>query len=205
MLATLGLVAKAWYLYGPSVDELRTIGARVAEVTQQAWTDYWQKSNIDSSLANDPRLPRTDTPPAPFVPAGAPIEPMSHPSAQAGATSLGSVQLAGGVPAEVVPANPPSSPWPTKTAESALVPIQTPAPTEDPRLPGMLERLTQLGARDQQLTAWGSRGELVRFSCSVPWANSPAYSRHFEAVAATGVAAVEQVAAEIAAWRGSQP
>jgi len=44
----------------------------------------------------------------------------------------------------------------------------------------------------------------VRFSCDAPWANSPSFSRHFEAVAASPEAAVEQVAAEIQAWQRGQ-
>ena len=71
MLATLGIVAKVWYLYGPSVDEMKTIGARVAEVTSEAWNDYWQKPP-NASLADDPRIPNVVRAPAPFVPIGAP-------------------------------------------------------------------------------------------------------------------------------------
>jgi hypothetical protein len=78
------------------------------------------------------------------------------------------------------------------------------APQQDTQLPALLEQLTKLGVRDQVLAPWGSRGELMRFSCNVPWANSPAYSRHFEAVAATPLAAVARVAAEIEAWRSGQ-
>ena len=199
MLATLGLLAKAWYLYGPSVDEVKTIGARVAEVACQAWTEYWQKP-AENSLADDPRSPHVGIHPvpAPFVPPGAPIEPIPHgPHHGARPTGAGAVQLAGGIPAEIVPVVPsgPSTAWSPNSA---------PEPQQDIRLSAMHERLSRLGVRDSQLAAWGSRGELVRFSCNVPWGNSPVYSRHFEAVAATPLAAVEQVASEIEAWQRGQ-
>ena len=56
------------------------------------------------------------------------------------------------------------------------------------------------GIRISEVAPWGSGG-LVRFTCEAPWANSPSFSRHFEAVAATPEAAVEQVATDIAAWQ----
>ncbi len=95
MLATLGIVAKLWYLHGPSVDEMKSIVARVAEVTTEAWNNYWQKPN-DSALADDPRLPNVGSVPAPFVPPGVPMEPIQQaPTHPNGASSPGTVQLAG--------------------------------------------------------------------------------------------------------------
>jgi hypothetical protein len=208
MLATLGIVAKVWYLYGPSVDEMKAIGTRVAEVSSQAWTEYWQKP-ADGALADDPRVPTVGAVPAPFDPQGTLIEPMPHsPNYAADPRGTGAVQLAGGMPAEIVPVSPagPSTAWPpqpTRLPPNDQAPMAPTAPA-DARLSTLLERLAQLGVRDQELSSWGSRGELMRFSCNMPWANSPAYSRHFEAVASTPVAAVEQVAAEIAAWQNGQ-
>jgi hypothetical protein len=197
MLATLGIVAKAWYLYGPTVDEMKVIGTRAAEVAQKAWTDYWQKSNDGALADDDPRLPTTSGPPAPFVPGGAPMDPMPHsPGLVPQTATANTVQLAGGVPAEVVQI--PASPEPTR------LPPNSAEPSQDAQISAFTERLKQLGARDQELAPWGSRGELVRFRCNVPWANSPAYSRHFEAVAATPLAAVQQVTAEIEAWQSAQ-
>jgi len=209
MLATLGLIAKAWYHFGLSVEELKAISSSVVEVAEKEWNNYWQTPTVDA-LANDPRLPPTASAPAPFTPLGGPMQPISRDAEPAAAPAPGMVQLAGGVPAEIVPLAPAnlSSPWtpgglPESTRLSADSAAQPPQP-QDARLPALVERLTQLGARDQELVAWGRGGELTRFSCSVPWANSPAYSRHFEAVAATPLAAVEQAAAEIEAWRSGQ-
>jgi hypothetical protein len=209
MLATLGLVAKAWYLYGPSVDEMKKIGARVAEVTSQTWNEYWQKP-ADAPLSDDPRLPRLGGAPAPFVPQGGPMEPMPHGSTGAlQPISNGTVQLVGGMPAEIVPVPSPgpSSAWPpTSPPEPTRLPPNNSlaANSSDAQLAATLEQLTQLGVRDPELSAWGSGGNLMRFSCNMPWANSPAYSRHFEAVAATSLEAVQQVSAEIDAWRNGQ-
>jgi hypothetical protein len=206
MLATLGIVAKVWYLHGPNVDEMKAIGSRVAEVAQEAWTNYWQAPPGDA-LADDPRLPRIGGAPAPFVPPGSAIEPMPHDPNHTPITGANTVQLAGGIPAEIVPVAPsgPSTPWPPgATPEPTRLPADPAASTDETRLTAKLEQLMQWGVRDQELAPWGSRGELIRFRCNVPWANSPAYSRHFEAVAATPLAAVEQVTAEIEAWRSGQ-
>lgn len=209
MLAVLGFIAKGWYHYGPNIDEMKSIGARVSEVVSQEWNDYWQKPP-DQSLADDPRIPNLSTAPAPFVPMGAPGEPMPRGINQGSGTATeGGVQLAGGMPAEIAPVAPagptvgPSTAWPpTSPPEpTRLPPDNTTVESSDARFNATLERLTRLGMRDQQLAAWGNRGELMRFSCNIPWANSPAFSRHFEAVAASPVEAVEQVAAEVEAWQ----
>jgi hypothetical protein len=209
MLATLGLIAKAWYHFGLNVEELKAIGSSVVEVAEKEWNNYWQAPAVDA-LAIDPRVPPTANAPAPFEPMGGPMQPIPRQAEPAAAPSPGVVQLAGGVPAEIVPLAPasPSAPWtPGGLPEPTRLPPNpstlSPQP-QDARLSALVERLTQLGVRDQSLAAWGRGGELTRFSCSVPWANSPAYSRHFEAVAATPLAAVEQVAAEIEAWRSGQ-
>lgn len=197
MLATLGLMAKAWYLYGPSVNEMKVMGARLVEVSQQTWSEYWQNPAA-GAIAADPNSPAAGLAPAPFVPQGVPIEPIPHaPASLTTPGGSGAVQLASGTPAGFAPATTedPSTAWPA----SGALPI-----TADAKISAILERLAQLGVRDRDLAPWGSRGNLMRFSCRVPWANSPAYSRHFEAVAATPLAAVEQVAAEIEAWQSGR-
>jgi hypothetical protein len=206
MLAALGFIAKMWYHHGPDLDEMKSIGARVSEVVSQEWKEYWQP-HPGEALTSDPRLPNLSGAPAPFVPpAGTQPIPSAPQLVPTDANhSPGNVQLAGGVPAEIVPI--PSNAWPPGTAPDptrlppdANAGAPTPVPQENPRLTSLLEHLTSLGVRDQQLTPWGSNG-LTRFTCEAPWANSPSFSRHFEAVAATPEAAVEQVAADIAAWQ----
>ncbi len=205
MLATLGIVAKVWFLHGPSVDEMKAIGTRVAEVASQAWSDYWQQP-VNDALADDPRLPAMGGAPAPFVPPSTPVEIMPHSTSPISPRGASVVQLAGGVPAEMVPVAPAdrSMPWGPPESPGAAPQVAALVPEQDTRLRVLFEQLAKLGVRDQELAPWGSRGELMRFHCSVPWANSPAYSRHFEAVAATPLGAVEQVVAEIEAWQRGQ-
>jgi hypothetical protein len=203
MLATLGLIAKFWHQCGPSFNELKDIGARVRDVAQEEWTKYWQASPNDA-LANDPRVPQVGNAPAPFEPQGTPMAPMPHAPQLVPTDQAGSVQLAGGIPTDGSPqaVGNPSTPWPpAPPAEPMRLPGDIHVPAEDPQLTAALEKLTQWGVRDQELRPWGSTGDLMRFSCSMPWGNSAAYSRHFEAVAATPIAAVEQVAFEIEAWQ----
>jgi len=209
MLAVLGMLAKAWYHFGLSIEEVKSIGSSVVEVAEREWNNYWQRPAADV-LADDPRLPPTASVPAPFQPMGGPMQPISRDAQPTATPAPGMVELAGGVPAEMVPLAPadPSTPWtPGASPAPTRLPPDPNAPSpqpQDTRIPALLGHLTQLGARDQELTPWGRGGDLARFSCSVPWANSPAYSRHFEAVAATPLAAVQQVAEEIEAWRGGQ-
>lgn len=205
MLAALGFIAKMWYHHGPDLNEIKSIGARVSEVVSEEWGNYWQP-RAGEALADDPRLPSLTSAPAPFVPpAGTQPIPTAPQLAAAGAgSSPGSVQLAGGMTAELVPSVP-SHAWPAGTAPDPMrlppdATAPTPVPQENQRLTSLLEHLTSLGVRDQALAPWGSAG-LIRFTCEAPWASSPSFSRHFEAVAATPEAAVEQVAADIAAWQ----
>jgi hypothetical protein len=201
MLATLGIVAKIWFLYGPSVGEMQTIGARVAELTQQTWNDYWKASGSAPPLAADSP---GSTVPAPFVPSPGPMQPIPLPPLSA--TAPGPVQLANGFGKDAPPVAPPLSPaTPVNSAPpsgAALVPMGAPAGAD--RLVADVKRLSDLGVRNQQVRPWGSGGALYRCSCDAPWPAAPNYSRHFEAVALTAEAAVEQVTVDIASWRNSQ-
>jgi len=177
MLATLGLLAKLWYHHGPTVEELQVIGVRVLEIAQQAWADYWQSRDASSTLAGS-----APAAPAPFAPPSDALQ-LIHPAPSSTRSSTPSpVELAGAVAPPLVPET---------------------ATTTDP-VQKLLDELAQSGVRDQQLQPWGTSGRLFRFACSAPWVRSPSFSRHFEAVAETPQAAVEQVAAEIRAWRGGQ-
>lgn len=90
---------------------------------------------------------------------------------------------------------------------SATLPATPTAPhvdAGDARIEAALARLQQLGAGEHQLQPWGSGGRLYRFCCSAAWGGAPGYSRHFEAVAAEPLSAVEQVVDQVAAWRAAQ-
>jgi hypothetical protein len=197
MLATLGLLAKTWYHYGPNVTELQAIGGRVAEVATEAWANYWQAPASNAHAAAD------TPPPAPFVPQ--PSGPLKPPPL---ATSLnplpadrGPVQLAENLAIAAAPT--PTRPVPNRLPSTkTLEPVINPVP--DAELEAIRARLSQLGVVEQQLKPWGSQGEFVRFTCSATWTNLSHYTRHFEAIASTPLDAVKQVAAEIEAWRAAQ-
>jgi hypothetical protein len=202
MLATLGFVAKVWFWYGPSVGEMQTIGARVAEFTAQTWNDYW-KSNGSAPGSAD----ATAGVPAPFVPSGGAPQPIPLPPVNG--TGPGTVQLAAGESKDMLPVAPAlAPPGPAATnlpASASLVPMGGAGSTGGAdRLVTGVKALADLGVRNQQVRPWGNGGALYRCSCDAPWPAAPNYSRHFEAVAATPEAAVDQVTAEIAAWRTSQ-
>ena len=188
MLATLGLVGKAWYHYGPTLGELQAIGGRVVQVANEAWTNYWQSPEARLPLAADDQT-TLSAPPALFVPPTGPVEPTRLPPA-----TNSTAQIIGNRAAESAP--------PAGILSAAALPA-TGSASADP-LQTLRDRLTRLGAEDQQLAPWGSRGEWVRFQCSVPWGGSARYTRHFEAVAETPLAAVEQVVAEIEVWHGAR-
>jgi hypothetical protein len=76
-------------------------------------------------------------------------------------------------------------------------------PGRGDRLVADVEQLANLGVHNEQVKPWGNGG-LYRCVCDAPWIASPNYSRHFEAVATTAEAAVEQVTAQITAWQNSQ-
>ena len=67
-----------------------------------------------------------------------------------------------------------------------------------------MTRLKELGGIEPQLVAWGSSGQLYRFRCQATLADTPSFTRHFEAVAAEPPAAVEQVVAKVEAWRTAE-
>lgn len=205
MVATLGLLAKAWYHYGPTVDEMCVISSRMMQLADQVWADYWHSPSTSSPLAADPQTPVDLTEPTPFVPANGFAQPITvAPLAAAHEPAPNGVKLASGEMA-TTPATP-ATPNPWGERPDVMRPHVSPEspPSSDP-LPALLERLAGDGVRDLELQNWGNEGNLYRFSCSVPWNASANFTRHFEAVAATPLSAVEQVTAEIANWRTSQP
>jgi hypothetical protein len=201
MLATLGIVAKVWFLYGPSAVELQTIGVRIVELSKDAINNYWKSPNSGTSLAGDSSSPLQ---PAPFVPPSSPMQPIPLPPVASVAT--GSVQLANSTTAPSTPVAPPLSPAAPALAAppsgAKLEPMASAAGTD--RLVTDVAQLANLGVHNQQVKPWGNGGGLYRCTCDAPWTASPNYSRHFEAVATTAEAAVEQVTAQVTAWQNSQ-
>ena len=51
------------------------------------------------------------------------------------------------------------------------------------------------------LEKWGSAGQLYRFQCKMPLAQSNQITQQFEAVAPDPLASVEQVVGEVSSWQ----
>lgn len=68
------------------------------------------------------------------------------------------------------------------------------------------QRLKQLGATYYLLETWGRGGELYRFHCKMAIGGNPDYTRHFEATDRDAAKAMQDVLAQIEAWRaGREP
>lgn len=65
-------------------------------------------------------------------------------------------------------------------------------------------RLRELGATQYRLETWGESGQLFRCSAAVALPGRRRASRHFDAVAAGPSQAIEQLLAQVEAWRAQQ-
>ena len=74
-------------------------------------------------------------------------------------------------------------------------------PEPSDQLTRVRQRLLQLGATYCRLETWGSRQQLFRFYCRVAIADSPRYTRYFEATDVQPLVAMDEVLAEVEAWR----
>jgi len=86
-------------------------------------------------------------------------------------------------------------------------PVERPGPDvgSPPSLPNRFahveQRLQAQGATYYLLESWGRGQELHRFFCRVAVADSPRYTRHFEATDVDPLVAMAEVLSEIEAWR----
>jgi len=62
-------------------------------------------------------------------------------------------------------------------------------------------RLRQLGATYYRLEQWGGRGQLYRFQCKVAVDGNRNFTSYFEASARDPLEAMQQVLAQVEAWR----
>jgi hypothetical protein len=191
MIATGVIVVQGWQLYGPSKEKVKSMAVEAFELAQTAWNRAQQNCSDSTAAAADPR-PTAETIAAAQPTAAADISPPSL-------AATPSVSLA----TENQPADRtaiPNANAPAATTDN-MASLEA---TEADRLPPLLSRLQEIGGADPKLAPWGSSGELYRFCCRARMDNMPALSRHFEAVAAEPVAAVEQVIAKVEAWRTAQ-
>ncbi len=65
----------------------------------------------------------------------------------------------------------------------------------------LLERLRGLGVSQYSLEKWGNAGQMYRFCCAMPLAQSDEVTRQFEAVTDNPKGSIEQVVAEVSRWQ----
>jgi hypothetical protein len=195
MIATVVIVVKGWQLYGPSTDRIKNFAVAAIEAAQTAWNKPHVESAQDSE---NPADPRTSTSPRVAAATGSPVDATPPVSAPGLILPLPSADVTtGDVAAERAGGGNPTPSLPQDDE-----PGKKDATADD--LPALFSQLTAMGVSDQQLTAWGSSGRLHRFSCRAKLVDTPIHTRHFEAVSERPVAAVEQVVAQVEAWRAAQ-
>jgi hypothetical protein len=191
MIAVAAIGVKAWQLYGPSNEQVKSTVVKAVDMAQAAWNKQRSSSTDSRLIANPPDSspPVTNTP-APV----AAISPASPPAlTPAQPAPVGAALNA--APSSSMPSTPQLIAAP---ATPSVAPAQ--ASAED-RVTALMSKLEKLGASETKLSAWGSSGNLYRFCCRATPADSPALAQHFESVAAEPAVAVEQVLAKVEAWR----
>jgi hypothetical protein len=200
MFASGVIIVMGWQYYGPSAVQVRAMAQRAAEIGQETW------SRIHSSEG-----------PGRTVPAESYNNPLAvAPQHQAGLTSLPKSAESEIVPrgftsdAEVsspVVEAPPmfsqAAPPESRLASDSQIPSNL-AVTDAMALTMLLTRLKELGGIDPALEPWGTSGDLYRFRCRATLADTPQVTRHFEAVAAEQLVAVENVVAKVQSWRAER-
>jgi hypothetical protein len=185
MLAAAILIVEGWQLYGPTTQQLKSWTARVAERVHVALSDQPRLAPAASEAAGDSNAARSLPTQLPTLVAPSP-----------GRFESSEFPVVPPIAFDAVPLAAPAATQPGHAANTGS--------GDADRMPLLLARLERLGAVDPQLAAWGSSGNLHRFSCKAALASSPIHARHFEAVAEEPVKAVEQVVSKVEAWRTEQ-
>ncbi len=192
MIAIGAIVVKGWQLYGPSVEQVKSAVVSAVDMAQAAMKN--SRSPVAEARSTAGRSgaapPFAATTPAETANSAAPATPALMPTNAASA------------PVDASPA--PRFSQTTEPASPSVEQTSRGSTANDTRLPALLSRLEQLGVADPKLASWGSSGHLYRFCCQAAWKDSPAFTQHFEAVAAEPAQAVEQVVAKVEAWRTAQ-
>ncbi|HEX5472545.1 MAG TPA: hypothetical protein VFW73_11695 [Lacipirellulaceae bacterium] len=198
MLVVAVLVVKGWQLYGPSAEQLKSAAVNAIDVAETAWKNWQKPSGTSPQVAEArgaaPPFGSANPRKAPAAPTTLPFRlepsaPLLSPAPAANATAVVAPTPVRPTAANCAPAFPP-------VEQISHEPVAT-----GDRVPALLSRLQQLGAANPQVTPWGSSGGLYRCSCGTALADSPSFTKHFEAVATEPAAAVEQVVAKVEAWQ----
>ncbi len=88
----------------------------------------------------------------------------------------------------------------TPAVATEAAPPTPAAPTLQEKLSPLLQQLRALGASEYALEKWGNDGQLYRFRCAMPLAQSDQHTQQFEAFHAQPAEAIQQVLAEVGTW-----
>ena len=176
MFAAAVLLVKGWQSYGPSAEQLKKITLRALGAASDS------TKQTEKPFEEDPGLVTEEKAAVSFAP---PLVDAAQSALQTGASGQNMS------PQRESSVNPPGG-------------LQIFSGPDREHLSALLERLETLGGTEPKLTAWGTTGELYRFSCRAAIADSSTFARHFESVSTAPQAAVEDVVAKIEAWRTSQ-
>jgi hypothetical protein len=191
MGATLVIVIMGWRLYGPSGSQVKSTALRGIE-----YVEGWLRAPSTSGEAAAPSPAVSTVPTADIaVPVGAASPPPLFGEDKAGEKANG--QAVGHFSDHSLNA-------PSVSGSTTKSPPASAEAKGEERLKMLLAELAKLDVQEPQLAPWGTGGQLYRFCCRATWGGSTQFSRHFESVAAEPETAVEQVLAQVDAWRTSE-
>jgi hypothetical protein len=195
VLVVIGVVGfKAWKLYGPTNEQVKSTTTHVIELVQSAIQSRQQPvSGVTDPRNAAPQLSAEQPSAAVAPPTNA--APLPHSDAPKLLSAENVTSARDNVPAQV-PVAPAGSPG--RDMSPAV------AGSGGDRMSALMTRLQQLGAADTKLAPWGGDGSLYRFTCRAPLPSAPSMTQHFESVAAEPTVAVEQVLAKLEAWNVAQ-
>jgi hypothetical protein len=176
MLLTLIGLPTAWVYYGPLPTGAQRVVDRFVEVAKQAvgWQEQQASTTHPWNLKAAPRFDDI-----------LPTNPDYVPVIQTGRT-LEPIALA----SATLPAS-------EKSRFDASNELAAQCEPE-------LSVLRSLGAANYALEHWGDDGTMYRFRCELPLGEDINFTRHFEAVAAQPISAIQQVVGEVSAWQNAR-
>jgi hypothetical protein len=180
------IVVTGWKHFGPSTEQVKSFAVAGMEKAKAAWNASSDGPAANVSVADPRTATQSLVSETPASVSGATSQPPAAAPQLVPLANSGQDTIFGAGNSSVM-----ASPG-TMAAEletGGVVPL--------------LAKLQQIGGADAKVVEWGSSGELYRCSCRAKSDASP-LARHFEAVAAEPVAAVEQVVAKVEAWQSQQ-
>jgi hypothetical protein len=209
MVVTVSIVVMGWRLYGPPASECKKFAANGVEIAQSWLSGTPRPSHPDRSAP--PRLQPMNSPlakasqasqSAPPLFASEPVLPPSRPEV----VSTSPLGMPRPLPLEA-PRNGASTvdhpPATTSAAVAEDFDSVRPAVENRDRLSQLFAQLAELDVEEPQLSPWGKSGRLFRFCCRASLKQSPDFSRHFESISEDPHEALEQVLAQVSAWRAA--